>query len=47
MMIHDELRRSAETIARLKLMADNAKKLAHSQGKTLNDIWGSLDRPPG
>lgn len=43
LIIHDEVRRSAETIARLKLTADNFKKLAVSQNETIRMILARLD----
>lgn len=43
MLIHDQVRRSAEAIARLKLTADNAKRLALAQTETLEAIREHLD----
>lgn len=41
--IHDELRRSAETLTRLRLTVDNARKQATAQGETLNAILARLE----
>lgn len=43
LLIHDDIRRSAETVSRLKLMADNAKKVAHAQGETLSALLSRLE----
>lgn len=42
LLIHDETRRTSETVTRLKLMADNAKKAAAAQGKQLEAILAKL-----
>lgn len=43
LLIHDDVRRTAETVSRLKLMADNAKKVAHTQGETLSALLTRRD----
>lgn len=44
--MHDVLRRSAETVMRLKLMADNARKLAEAQNEAIAAIAARLGGGP-
>lgn len=43
-LIHDEVRRIGETATRLKLMLDNAKRIALRHGERLEAIEERLDR---
>lgn len=41
--MHEVLRRSAETVTRLKLMADNAKKDSAAQGEILKAVLARIE----
>lgn len=43
-LIHDEVRRIGETATRLKLMLDNAKRIALKHGERLEAVEEKLDR---
>jgi len=43
-LIHDEVRRTSETLTRLKLMLDNAKRIALKHGERLEAVEEKLDR---
>lgn len=42
-LMHDELKRTRETVSRLKLMLDNAKRLALRHGEALERLNERLD----
>lgn len=44
--MYDVFRRSAETVTRLKLMADNARKLAEAQNEAIAAIASRLGGGP-
>lgn len=41
--MHEVLRRSAETVTRLKLMADNAKKESAAQSETVKAVLARIE----
>ncbi|HOP20324.1 MAG TPA: hypothetical protein PLV61_13690 [Parvularculaceae bacterium] len=43
-LLHEESRRAAETLTRVKLAADNAKDVAKRQTKKLDEIAGRLEK---